>query len=108
MLQPVPAEQVAEPATLEQPLPTYQPPLQLYLFNSRPRVRPQSALEAFQLFISHEIVDIIVTNTNSYAENKRELETPSERDAREWHPTINTEIWQLFWMLVLYGSTHRR
>jgi hypothetical protein len=83
VLQPVPTEQVAEPAILEQPLPTYQPPLQLHLFNSRPRVRPQSTLEAFQLFISHEIVDIIITNTNSYAENKRELEAPSKLDTRE-------------------------
>ena len=82
VLQPVPAEQLAEPAILDQPLPTYQPPLQLHYFNSRPRVHPQSPLEAFQLFITHEIVDIIVANTNSYAEDHREAETPSEIRSR--------------------------
>lgn len=72
VLQPVPAEPLAEPAVLEQPLPTYQPPLQLYYFNSYPRVHPQSPLEAFQLFVTHEIINIIVANTNSYADNHRE------------------------------------
>jgi hypothetical protein len=76
VLQPVPAEPLTEPAILEQPLPKYQPPLQLHFFNSRPRVYPQSPLKAFQLFVSHEIVNIIITNTNSYAEDHREAQIP--------------------------------
>jgi hypothetical protein len=39
--QPVPAEQVAEPRILNHPLPHYQPPINLHLFHSRPRLRPQ-------------------------------------------------------------------
>jgi hypothetical protein len=78
VLQPVPTEQLTEPVILDQPLSTYQPPLQLHYFNSRPRVYPHSPLEAFQLFITHEIVDIIVTNINSYAEDYREAETLSK------------------------------
>jgi Transposase IS4 len=103
VLQPIPAEQVAEPAVLDQPLPTYQPPLQLHYFNSRPRVHPQSPLAAFQLFITHEIVDIIVANTNSYAENHREAKTPSEIRSRLWHPTTNPEIWRYLGCLFYMG-----
>jgi hypothetical protein len=103
VLQPVPAEQLAEPAILDQPLPIYQPPLQLHYFNSRPRVHPHSPLEAFQLFIIHEIVDIIVTNTNSYAEDHREAETLPEIRSRLWHPIINPEIWRYFGCLFYIG-----
>jgi hypothetical protein len=72
VLQPVPAEPLTEPVILEQPLPKYQPPLQLYFFNSRPRIHPQSPLKVFQLFVLHKIINIIITNTNSYAEDYRE------------------------------------
>jgi hypothetical protein len=102
VLQPVLAEQVAEPAILDRPFPTYQPPLQLHLFSSRPRIHPQSPLEAFRLYITHEVVDIIVANTNSYADNKRETES-SEIRARPWRPIINTEIWRYFGCLFYMG-----
>jgi hypothetical protein len=103
VLEPVPAEQVAEPAILDQPLPIYQPPLRLYLFYSRPRAHPRSPLEAFRLYITHEIIDIIVANTNSYADNKRETEPTSKIRFRPWQPTTNSEIWRYFSCLFYMG-----
>jgi hypothetical protein len=102
-LQPVPAEQVAEPQVLVQPLPHYQPPIKLHFFESRRRARPKSPIEAFRLFITHEIVDIIVANTNSYADNHREAATPSEVRSRLWHPTTNPEVWRYFGCLFYMG-----
>jgi hypothetical protein len=104
VLQPVPAEQLAEPAVLEQPFPTYLPPLRLHYFNSRPRAHPQSLLEAFRLFITHEIINIIVANTNSYAENKREAsDTYLYHETRPWKPAANWEIWRYLGCLFYMG-----
>jgi hypothetical protein len=68
----VAAEQLVAPDVLLKLIPNYRPPLQLFSFNSRPRACPQSLIEAFRLFITHEIVDIIVANTNSYVDDHRE------------------------------------
>jgi hypothetical protein len=70
----------------------YEPPLYLRKFPSRPLLHPQTELEAFRLFITHEIVEILVQNTNSYAENERE-ELPFYPRATPWFPTTTTEIW---------------
>ena len=101
--QPVPAEQVAEPRILNHPLPHYQPPINLHLFHSRPRLRPQSPIEAFRLFITHDIVDIIVANTNTYADNHRDATTPSDLHSRVWRATTNPEIWRYFGCLFCMG-----
>jgi hypothetical protein len=104
VLEPMPAEQLTEPAILDWPLPIYRPPLQLHSFNSHPRARPQSPLEAFQLFITHEIVDIIVTNTNSYADNKREeFNANFSEELRSWKPITHSEIWRYFSCLFYMG-----
>ena len=103
-LQPVPVEQVAAPEILVNPLPYYQPPLQLHSFSSRPRIRPQSPIEAFQLFLTRDVVDIIVANTNSYAENHREAATAANTSySRPWHPTRASEIWRYIGCLFYMG-----
>ena len=84
-------------------MPHYQPPINLHLFHSRPRLRPQSPIEAFQLFITHEIVDIIVANTNTYADNHRDAATLSDVHSRVWHTTTNPEIWRYFGCLFYMG-----
>jgi Transposase IS4 len=94
-LQPVPVEPIAAPEILEDPLPNYQPPLRLQPFASRLRIRPQSPIEAFQLFLTHEIINIIVANTNSYAEDHREAAPARNFDySRPWRPTRASEIWR--------------
>ena len=102
-LQPVPAEQVAAPEILIDPLPSYQPPLQLHFFSSRPRIRPQSPVEAFQVFLAHEIVDIIIANMNSYADNHREAVTPSAIRSRPWRPIRASEMWRYIGCLIYIG-----
>jgi hypothetical protein len=102
-LQPVPVEQVAAPEILVHPLPSYQPLLQLHTFNARPRLRPQTSVEAFRLFITHEIVEIIIANTHSYADNHREAATPSAVPSRAWYPTRASEMWRYFGVLVYMG-----
>ena len=103
-LQPVPAEQVAAPEILVDPLPNYQPPLRLQPFSSRPRIRPQSPIKAFQIFLTHEIVKIIVANTNSYADDHREAaDSANTPRSRPWRPTRASEMWRYIGCLIYMG-----
>ena len=100
----MPVEQVAAPEILKDPLPYYQPPLQLRSFAPRPRIRPQSSIEAFQLFLTHEIIDIIVANTNSYADNDREVaDSRNTTISRPWRPTRASEMWRYIGALIYMG-----
>jgi hypothetical protein len=83
-------------------LPDYHPPLYLRKFSSICSTHPKTELEAFRLFITHEIVEILVQNTNSYAENKRE-ELPDFNHAKPWYPTTAAEIWRYMGCLFYMG-----
>jgi hypothetical protein len=100
-LQPIPLEPRAA-RQLREDLPNYHPPLHLRKFEPRPLLRPQNELEAFRLFISHEIVQILAQNTNSYAENARE-DLPSYPFATPWFPTTITERWQYLGCLFIWA-----
>ena len=56
---------------------------------------PMSEITAFLLLFSVIYVDIIITATNSYAEQDRRRITPSIY-IRPWHPINRTEILQYF------------
>ena len=104
-LQPIPLEPQAARQLRKEDLPDYHPPLHLRKFASKPRIYPQTELEAFRLFITHEIIDILVQNTNSYAENARQ-QMPEFRDARRWIPTTTTQIWVYIGILFYMGLHH--
>ena len=101
-LQPIPVEQQAARQLRKEDLPDYNPPLHLRKFQSKPLVNPQNELEAFRIFISPEIVDILIQNTNLYAENDRE-DLPSYPQATPWFSTIATEIWRYMGCLFYMG-----
>jgi hypothetical protein len=103
-LQPIALKPKAARQLRNENLPDYHPPLRLRKFDSRPRIHPKSELEAFHLFITEEIVQILVQNTNSYADNAREeLSAPH---ARRWIPTTATEIWLFIGILFYMGLHH--
>jgi hypothetical protein len=52
-------------------LPDYKPPLELHFQPSKSLATGQSELKTFQQLLTPAIIDIIVDNTNSYAENAR-------------------------------------
>jgi Transposase IS4 len=101
-LEPIPVEQQAARQLRREDLPDYNPPLRLHKYTSRPLLHPQTELEAFRLYITFEIVKILVRNTNSYAENDRE-ELPPYKDARRWIVTTTTEIWRYLGLLFYMG-----
>jgi hypothetical protein len=90
-VQPMAAEPEAACQLHKENLPDYHPPLHLRKFSSRPALHPQSELEAFRLYITHDIIEILVQNTNSYAENDRQ-QLPSYPFATPWFPTTTTEM----------------
>jgi Transposase IS4 len=83
-------------------LPDYTPPLELCFEHSKPLISPITELETFQHFLTHEIIAIIVRNTNSYAENTRKFET--DLYTRPWTPVNSTDIWRYCGTLLYMGA----
>jgi hypothetical protein len=94
-LNPILIEPIATAVAEQLPLPTrnipeYEPPLHLSFIEGYPLCERLSELEIFQLLFTDDCLDIIVANTNSYAENDRETQTTPF--IRPWQATDRTEI----------------
>jgi hypothetical protein len=59
-VQPIAVKPEAARQLRKENLPDYHPPLHLRKFSSRPTLHPQSELEAFRLYITHDIVEILI------------------------------------------------
>jgi Transposase IS4 len=101
-LKPVAAEPLPEASKLDSnDLPDllhYLPPLKLQYNEGRPLASGLSPLQAFLLFFTQEMVDLIVYATNAYASRKREIET--EVHLREWTSTNSIDIWRYLGCLI--------
>lgn len=103
-LEPIPTESFPlDPKTLPK-LPDYNPPLNLQFQPSETCCTALTELEVFQQLLTPQIVDIIVRNTNSYAEYYRK-ENPLDSDfQRPWKPVNSTDIWRYIGILLYMGA----
>jgi hypothetical protein len=91
------------PPSLEEELPTYQPPFNIRKKRGHPTFSGLSPLDTFKRFINKSIVDTVVINTNSYAQRQRDQLEPSF--SRAWKPTTTNEIYRYIGIWI-YMSLH--
>ena len=73
-LKPVAAEPIPISKILDENLPIYHPPLKIDYKNGRLVARDPTELIIFKNLISDDVVDRIITATNSYTERHREFD----------------------------------
>jgi Transposase IS4 len=107
-LKPVPVCQLPESAKLDHghlpELPDYHPPLNLRYKASKSIATGLSVLQAFQLFFTQQMVDIIVLATNAYAAKRRRNRT-ERKFTRTWKPVNSTDIWRYLGCLLYMGQS---
>jgi hypothetical protein len=65
------------------------------------------AVNVFKFFFTHELIALIVHETNCYAEqciNSRSLPIPFRSKMREWKPVSDDEIYVVLALLMLVGE----
>ena len=69
-----------------------------------------SELMTFESFFTSECIEILVANTNSYAQQAREFLSSDLQAARPWEPTNTLEIRRFIGTLIYLGlhPTSRR
>ena len=106
-LVPIAVESLPPRINLDEPLPPYEPSLQIKNRQGKPSFEGLSAIDTFQKFIDQEIIGHIVTATNYYALNQQQQQQqPDGSHPRHWHPTCDGEI-QRYLGIWLYMSLHR-
>jgi Transposase IS4 len=95
------------PLNAERELPTYVPQIKIRKKSGKPTFSDLSPIDTFKRFICIQIVMLVVVNTNSYAERKRqELGQDHFSCARTWKPTTIGEIYRYIGVW-LYMGLHR-
>jgi Transposase IS4 len=90
LIEPIATAVAEQLPLLTRNIPKYKPPLHLSFIEGYPLCERLSELETFQLLFTDDCLDIIVANTNSYAENDREIQTASS--IRPWQATDRAEV----------------
>lgn len=77
--------------------------------NPKQNVRPQTPVQAYKLFITPDIVHVILTETNREAERKvaarheRRLQNDPNATFEPWKPFTETEFWAFLGIVILSG-----
>jgi hypothetical protein len=92
------------PSLIERPLPSYTPPFEIRKKIGRPTFSDLSPIETFKRFICVNIIALIVSATNSYAEN-HDANRPREETpySRTWKLTTLGEIYRYIGVWLYMG-----
>ena len=74
----------------------------------KPLLRNRSTEDFFRLYITVDVIDMIVTETNLYAQQflARKQNLSPYSFARQWKPTDRAEMLSFFGIIILMGILH--